>query len=143
MGKKPDAAMAAANGAVPKVRMVLQYRVQSDLILTNKRVGAIVLVPILRKGENLLEAYDEKPRFSVMMRSLDTPSSYLLDAKASRGRTRFFYSIASSVHQVIHTNDPFHFFSQQNAATKFKRLLGKKKGSDWLIPFFFPSSDSI
>ena len=75
MCKKPDAAMAATDGTALEVRMVTQDRVQSDLILTNKRVRAVVLVPILRKGENLLDGNDEKDRFSVMMRRLHTPSS--------------------------------------------------------------------
>ncbi|MFB3104440.1 MAG: hypothetical protein ACE1ZA_05870, partial [Pseudomonadales bacterium] len=55
---------------VLEVRMVPQDRVQSDLILTNKRPSAVVLVPIHRKSENLLDGYDKKARFSVMMRSL-------------------------------------------------------------------------
>ena len=99
--------MAARNGAALEVMMVSQSRVQSDLILTNKQVSAVVSVPILRKDKNLLEGYDEKARFSVMMWSVSfTPSSYLLDAKASRGRTRIFYGLALIIHRVTDTNDP-------------------------------------
>ena len=47
---KPNAAVAAASGTVLQVWMVPQDRVQSELILTNKRVSAVVLVPIPRKG---------------------------------------------------------------------------------------------
>jgi hypothetical protein len=98
--------MAADNGTVLEVPMVSQHRVQSDLILTNKPVSAVVPVPILRKDKNLLEGDDEKPRFSVMMRSEVIPSSYLLGAKASRGRTRIFYGLALILHRVTDTNDP-------------------------------------
>ena len=90
--------MAARNGAALEVMMVSQSRVQSDLILTNKQVSAVVSVPILRKDKNLLEGYDEKARFSVMMRNVFTPSSYLLDVKASRGKTRIFCGLALIIH---------------------------------------------
>lgn len=94
MGEKPDAAMATGNSTVLKVRIVTQNRVQNDLILTDKRDSAVVLVPILRKSENLLEGYDNKPSVSVMMLRLCTTSSYLFDAKASRGRARFFHGLS-------------------------------------------------
>jgi hypothetical protein len=99
--------MAAGNGATLEVPMVSQDRLQSDLILTNKRVNAVVSVPILRKHKNFLEGYDEKARFSVMMRSVSfTPSSYLLGAKASRGRTRIFYGLALIADRLTDTNAP-------------------------------------
>ena len=95
VSKKPNTAMAADNGAALKAPMASQNRVQRDLILTNKRVSAVVSVPILRKDKNLLEGYDEKARLSVMMMwSVFTPSSYLLDVKASRGKTGIFYGLA-------------------------------------------------
>jgi hypothetical protein len=98
--------MTTGNGAALEVRMVSQNRVQSDLILTNKRVSAVLPVPVLRKNKNLLEGYGEKARFSVMMLNVLTPSSYLLDVKASRGRTRFFYGLALITQQVTDTTDP-------------------------------------
>jgi hypothetical protein len=98
--------MAAGNGAALEVPMVSQDRVQSNLILTNKRVSAVVSVPILRKDKNSLDGYYEKARFSVMLRNVFTPSSYLLDVKASRGKTRIFYGLALTIHQVTDTNDP-------------------------------------
>jgi len=53
----------------------------------------MILVPIRPKREKLLDADDKKARFSVKIWIvLHTPSSYLLDAKASRGRTRIFFA---------------------------------------------------
>jgi hypothetical protein len=47
--------------------MGLQDRVQRDLILPDERLGAIVLLPIWPKREKLLDGYDKKARFSVMI----------------------------------------------------------------------------
>ena len=120
MSQKPNAAMAADNGTTVELPMVSQHRVQGDLILTNKRVSAVVPMPILRKDKNLLEGYDEKARFSVMMRSVVTPSSYLLGAKASRGRTRIFYGLALITHRVTVTNDSVQIASHENSVPNFK-----------------------
>lgn len=92
MRQKANPAVRAADGATPQFGMGLQNRVQSGLILTDKRVGAIVLMPVIAKRENFPDRYDKKARLSLTMRSvLHTPSSYLPDAKASRGRARLFY----------------------------------------------------
>jgi len=45
MRQKPDPAMAA----LLKMRMRRQHRLECHLILLNKRLGAIILVPILAK----------------------------------------------------------------------------------------------
>jgi len=111
--KKPNAAVAAASGTVLQVWMVPQDRVQSELILTNKRVSAVVLVPIPRKGGNLLERYDNKPRVSVMMSRLFTTSSYLLDAKASSRRTRSFYGLALIFQPVLNADGAIRISSHQ------------------------------
>lgn len=93
MRQKANAAVCAANNATPQFGMGLEDRIQSGLILTDKRLGAIVLVPVIAKRENFPDGDDKKARFSLIMLSvLHTPSSYLLDAKASRGRARFFYA---------------------------------------------------
>jgi hypothetical protein len=100
MREKANAALNAGNDATPQLRMGLQDRVQSGLILTDKRTGAIVLVPVIAKRENFLDCYDKKARFSLIMLSvLHTPSSYLLDAKASRGRARLFYACIETPRQ--------------------------------------------
>ena len=91
MCKKANTAVYAMSNTAAKLRMRPQNCVQRRLILPNKRFDAVVLVPILTKREKLLDGYGKKARLSVIMLNLGvTPSSYLLDANASRGRTRFF-----------------------------------------------------
>jgi hypothetical protein len=53
--KKPNPAVNAVGDAALQVGIRLQSGVQRDLILPNKRLGAIVLVPILAKRENFLD----------------------------------------------------------------------------------------
>ena len=91
MRQKADAAVDAVSNAFLKLGMGLQDRVERGLILPNKRLGAIILVPICLKREKLLDGYNKKARLSVRIWIvLCTPSSYLIDAKASRSRARFF-----------------------------------------------------
>ena len=90
MREEANPAVPAGNGAAEKLRMSLQNRVQRRLILPDNRLGAVVLVPIRAKREKLLDGYGKKARLSVMILIVDTPSSYLLDANASRGRARIF-----------------------------------------------------
>ena len=49
MSEKPNPAVIAVSDATLQLRMGLQDRVQRDLILPDKRPGAIVLVPIRPK----------------------------------------------------------------------------------------------
>jgi hypothetical protein len=91
MSEKPNPAVHAGSDATLKLGMGLQNRVQRGLILQDKRLGAIILMPIRVKREILLDAYGKKAKLSVIIPMvLDTPSSYFIDAKASRGRARFF-----------------------------------------------------
>ena len=91
MSQKPNPAVNALYRTVMQFGIVFQNRIQRGLILTHNRLGTIVLVPILRKRENFLDCQDNKTRFSVILRRLfNTPSSYLVDAKASRGKARAF-----------------------------------------------------
>ena len=53
MSEEANCAVAAAHRAVPQLRTVPQDRVQGELILTNERLGAVVLVPILAKSNNV------------------------------------------------------------------------------------------
>lgn len=77
---------------VLKVRMILQDGSQSSLILQDERLGAIVLMPILTKVKNFRECDEKSARFSAMIESsLCTSSSYLIDARASRGRAGIFF----------------------------------------------------
>jgi hypothetical protein len=55
MSEKADPAVATAHQAAAQFGMVLQNRLQRDLILTNKQLGLIVPVPVRPKNVNLLE----------------------------------------------------------------------------------------
>ena len=55
MSQKSNPAMNAVHRTVTQFGIVFQNRVQRGLILTHKRLGAIVLVPILAKRENFLD----------------------------------------------------------------------------------------
>ena len=91
VGEKPNPAVDAVSNTAAQLGIGLQDRVQRGLVLLNDRPGAVVLVPIRAKRENLAYGYGKKARFSVMIRRrLVTPSSYPIDANASRGRARFF-----------------------------------------------------
>jgi hypothetical protein len=83
--------MAAADRTACQIGIVAQDGAERELILTNKRAGAVVLMPIRAKRKEFPDGYDKNARFSVKMLSvIDTPSSYSLDANASRGRARIF-----------------------------------------------------
>lgn len=91
MREKPDPAVAAAHGARLELRMGLDDGIQRKLIFLKQRLRARVLMPILAKGEELLDSDDKKAKRAVILSIVsDTPSSYLSEAHASRGRTRFF-----------------------------------------------------
>ena len=107
MCEKANSAVYAVSNTVAKLGMGLQNRIQRRLILPNKRFGAVVLVPIRAKREKLLDGYGKKARFSVMMLIVDTPSSYLLNANASRGRARFFMRAEQQFASNARTNDLF------------------------------------
>jgi hypothetical protein len=80
MRKEADPAVAAAHRAVLQIRTLPQRGVQRDLILTNERLGAIVLVPILAKSKNFRDGYRKIIRFSVkMLIGSCISSSYYLD----------------------------------------------------------------
>ena len=91
MREKANPAVRAVNDAPLKFGVGLHDRVQRRLILPDKRLGAIILMPIRAKREKLLDGDDKKARLSAIIPiELDTPSSYLIDANASRSRARFF-----------------------------------------------------
>lgn len=81
MRQEPNPAVTAAYGAVLQIGTIAQDGIQRPLILTNKRVGAVVLVPIFAKREKFRDGYDKNARFSVRMwRLLSMSPSYYLDA---------------------------------------------------------------
>jgi hypothetical protein len=49
MRQKANPAMAALNRTACQIRPIAQHSIERQLILTNKRVGAVVLVPIRTK----------------------------------------------------------------------------------------------
>jgi hypothetical protein len=96
MRKETNPTLAAEYRAVPQRRTLSQDGVQGELILTNERLGAIVLVPILAKSKNFRDGYRKSDRLSVkMLIVLCMSSSYSLDASASRGRARIFCAFTS------------------------------------------------
>ena len=100
MSQKPNPTVNTVSDAVPQPGMGLQHRVQRGLILTDKRIRAMILMPIRAKREKLLDSDDKKARLSVRIRiEFCTPSSYLVDAKASRGRARFFCALRKNPKQ--------------------------------------------
>ena len=67
MREKANPAVRAVSNAAQKLGMGLQDRVQRGLILPDKRLGAVVLVPICAKREKLLDGYGKKARLSVII----------------------------------------------------------------------------
>jgi hypothetical protein len=67
MREKPNPAVSTVSHARLELGIGLQDGVQSDLILLNKRSGAIVLMPIRAEREKSLDGYDKKARLSVMI----------------------------------------------------------------------------
>ena len=107
MSQKANPTVQTVNDAPLKLGMGLQDRVQPSLILPDKRLGAIALMPICPKREKLLDGDGKKAKLSVILPMfLDTPSSYLIDAKASRGRARFFLRHDQESAKTVRTNGP-------------------------------------
>jgi hypothetical protein len=95
MREKANSTVATVDRTVRQIGTIAQDGIDRQLILTNNRVDAIVLMPIGVKGKEFPGGYDENPKFSVKILSdVITPSSYELDANASRSRARFFCGLA-------------------------------------------------
>jgi hypothetical protein len=91
MRQEANPAMAAVDRTACQTGIITQDGIQRELILTNKRIDAVVLMPIRAKRKEFPGGYDKNARFSVrMLIVLCMSSSYSLDANASRGRARFF-----------------------------------------------------
>jgi hypothetical protein len=107
MREEADPAVPAAHQATGQIGTVPQNGVERDLILTNKRTSAIILMPILGKGENALDAYDKGIRLCVMIRIvLAISSSYVLDAQTPRGGRGFFSAFEPTLHRVSRAPTP-------------------------------------
>ena len=93
MREEANPTVATANRTLFQIGTIAQDGIERQLILTNKRTGAIVLMPFLAKRKNFPDRYDKIARFSVkMLIVLCISSSYSLDAKASRCGARIFYA---------------------------------------------------
>ena len=95
MRQKANSTVAAVDRTACQTGTIAQDGIERDLILTNKRTSAIVLMPIRAKRDKFADGYDKNARFSVkMLILLCMSSSYELDANASRCRARIFLSIS-------------------------------------------------
>lgn len=134
--QEANAAVLTVNRTACQTGMIAQDRIECRLILTNNRTSAIVLMPIRAKCKELPGGYHKNARFSVkMLIVFDTPSSYELDAHASRSRARFFIGSAKENHPVADTTGPFHsndlgclapLLLSRSPASATSPLLGKK-----------------
>jgi len=107
MREEANPALAAAHRAAPQLGTFPQDSVQGELILTNERPGAVVLVPILAKSKNFRDGYRKSDRLSVkILIVLCISSSYSLDANASRGRARIFHAPQQKPQRPIRTSAP-------------------------------------
>jgi hypothetical protein len=107
MRQEANPAVAAPHRAVAQPGMIAQDRVQRELILTNKRIGPFVLVPIFAKRKDFRDGYSKTDRFSVkMLMVFSISSSYPLDAKASRGRARSFHAQTLKTSRLGYTTNP-------------------------------------
>jgi hypothetical protein len=104
MNQKPNAAMHTVLHAPRQLGMRRHDRLQGSLVMTDNRLGAMVLVPIRPKREKFPRGEDKKARLSVTIRiGLCTSSSYLLGANAARGRARNFYAPGKKPAATIRT----------------------------------------
>jgi hypothetical protein len=126
MREEANPALAAEYCAVPQCRTLPQDGVQRELILTNERLDAVVLVPILAKSKNFRDSYSKRDKPSVkMLIGFRISSSYSLDANASRGRARIFHAPSKNPARPIRTNDRAgtdHLTTQISPARKTHRI---------------------
>ena len=100
MRQEPNSTVAAMDRTVRQTRMIAQDGIECELILTNKRVGAVPPVPIRPKLKEFPDGYDKNARFSVRMLSVVCISpSYSLDAKAARWRAGISHAFTANPEQ--------------------------------------------
>ncbi len=89
--QEADSTTAAADRTAYPTRMLAQHVIQHQLILTNKRIGAVVLMPNFGIRKEFPDGYDKNARFSVrILMVLSMSPSYSLDVQASSGRAGIF-----------------------------------------------------
>ena len=102
MGQKANSTVAAVDGTACQTGMIAQNGIERELILTNKRTDAVVLMPIRAKREEFPGGYDKNAKFSVkMLIRFCMSSSYSLDANASSGRAGIFHGFTPKSKQSI------------------------------------------
>jgi hypothetical protein len=106
MRQEANATVAAGDRTACQTGMIAQDGIQRDLILTNKRTDAVVLMPIRAKRKEFPDGYDKNARFSVtMLIRFCMSSSYPFDANASSGRAGIFLWINTDDHRAGRTTD--------------------------------------
>lgn len=99
MRQEANATVAAVDRTACQTRMIAQDGIQRQLILTNKRTDAVVLMPIRAKRKEFPDGYEQNPRVSVrMLIVLCMSPSYPLDANASSGRAGIFLCFTPDDH---------------------------------------------
>lgn len=136
IGQKANLAVRAMHHALrqSRIRMILDRRVERALILLNQRFSAAVLMPIFPKREEFADSDNKKAKLSDTILMLFTPSSYLTEANASGGRTRFICPLietkptnrTSPPHPYYPPNRPSPRQSQIAVSKTPKVLLGRK-----------------
>jgi len=135
MRQEANSTVAAVDRTAYQIGMIAQDGIQRELILTNKRTSAVVLMPIRAKRKEFPGGYDKNAKFSVrMLRVLCMSPSYSLDADASSGRAGIFLWINPIRRRLGRTTDssakshlssPSHPVDHDPPSPK-TRLLGKK-----------------
>jgi hypothetical protein len=67
MREEPNPTPAAADRTACQIPMIAQDGIQRQLILTNKRTGTLVPMPIPAKRKEFADGYDKNAKFSVRM----------------------------------------------------------------------------
>lgn len=107
VSKEANPTVTALDHTVHEARTGPQEAIQRALILTNKRLDAFVLVPILAEREKFRNGYNKTDRVSVIISVvLCISSSYSLGAEASRGRARIFFAVARGIARTAGTTHP-------------------------------------
>lgn len=122
MRQEANPATAAVDRTACQTRMLAQNGIQRQLILTNKRIGAVVQMPLFGIREEFPDGYDKNARFSARILKVFCMSpSYSLDANASRGRAGIFcgsaHTTVQPAEQRIHPTTAFFLHSLAQPAT--------------------------
>ena len=133
--------MDAVRYALAQMWMVPQNRIESVLILPDKRVNPALKMPVFTKCEKLGDPDDKKARDCDITWNSCTSSCYTIHAKASRSNTRFFLRTTKKDRSRIRTTEttaPAYALRQIYPPHSLKQNTTWKK-----ISFSFPSSGAV